>query len=90
MSPRAGPRVGACGDHGAGTERARRARRGASPGRGLLPSRSASAGGSQVLSRCRGPPGRVGLVNEKDRATNPVSQRHIGAFRRRTRSVRAV
>ena len=76
MSPRAGPRVGAYGDLGAGTEGARRAGRGASPGRGLRSSRCVCAGGSEVLSRCRGPPHSLPWKKERPGSRPGLSTTH--------------
>ena len=76
MSPRAGPRVGAYGDLGAGTERARRPGRGTSPGRGLRSGRCACAGGSEVVSRCRGPPHSVPWKRERPGSWPGLSTAH--------------
>jgi hypothetical protein len=88
MRPRAGRRPRAYGDVGTGTDGAGGQQHGALPERGRRSSRSAGAGDSEVMSACRGPP-TVALGDEKDRVRGPVFQ-NIGAFQRRTRSVRAV
>ena len=64
-------------------------RRGPSLERGLRCGPSTGAGDSEFVSPCRGPPDRAGLGDEKDRGLGPVFQ-NIGAFQRRTSSVRAV
>ena len=84
MSPRAGRRARAYGDLGAGTDGAGRPQRGAAPERRLRSSRRASAGGSEFVPVCRGPPRRADLGDEKDRVRGPVFQ-HIRAFQRGTK-----
>jgi len=78
----------ACSELRAGTDGAGQSARRASPMRGLRSSPSTGAGGCEFVSPSRGPPDRAGLGDEKDRVGGPAFQ-NIGAFERRTRSVRA-